>query len=160
MTQRVEHRHSGKNDWQTPDSVFKPLDEEFGFTLDVCASEENYKVDPYIPEECDALIQSWAPRICWMNPPYNDWQRWVKKAYEESLKGATVVCLLPARTDTKAFHEYILPFAEIRFIKGRIRFVGADSGAPFPSLIAIFYPLGQLMLRDWPITSFTIDKSE
>lgn len=143
---------SAKEDWETPESVFKPLQEEFGCGLDVCADEANRKCFFFISKRQDALQVDWsqiripiAKRSCkwsaWMNPPYGRQVtgKWVKKAYEESLKGVTVVCLLPSRTDTKWFHEYILDKAEIRFIKGRIKFVGAKHPAPFPSMIVVFH---------------------
>lgn len=146
---RVEHRH-GKDDWETPESLFRPLDEEFGFTLDVCASRESKKCDlfcgpgaPFTSDTSeDGLAITWAPHTCWMNPPYSQWQKWVAKAREEAAKGATVVALLPARTDTKAFHELIYnkESVEIRFIKGRVKFVGGAHSAPFPSMLCIFRP--------------------
>ncbi len=129
----------GKTEWETPQWLFNQLNHEFGFTLDVCASNDNYKCDKYFSPEDDGLQQDWSKDICWMNPPYGrEIIHWVRKAKEESLKGATVVCLLPVRTCTKWFHEHVYGMAEIRFLKGRLKFVGADSSAPFPSMIVVY----------------------
>lgn len=129
---------SGKNDWATPIELFKELDREFLFTIDVCASENNHKVETYYSEEQNALLQEWKGS-CWCNPPYsrNLQRQFIKKAFESK---CLVVMLLPARTDTKAFHQFIYknPKAEIRFLKGRIQFEGAKQKAPFPSMIVIF----------------------
>lgn len=141
---------SEKDDWETPQEFFEKLNKEFGFTLDVCANNTNTKCEKwfgyaYVRNEgnavfTDGLTQSWQGEVCWMNPPYGkEIGKWVKKAYEESQKGCTVVCLLPARTDTRWFHEYILGKAEIRFIKGRLKFGGSKNSAPFPSMIVIFH---------------------
>lgn len=128
---------SAKDDWETPQRLFDELDAEFHFTVDVCASAENRKVNNFIPKEYDALSMRWYG-VCFMNPPYGrQIIKWVKKAYEESLNGATVVCLLPARTDTIWWHEYCMK-GEIRFIKGRLKFGGSKNSAPFPSAIVIF----------------------
>lgn len=126
-------------DWETPQDFFDRLNAEFNFDLDVCATSDNAKCEKYFSPLDNALAQKWEG-ICWMNPPYGrQIQRWVKKAYESSLEGATVVCLLPARTDTRWFHRYCLA-GEIKFIKGRLKF-GKDSGnAPFPSMIVVFRP--------------------
>jgi len=131
---------SKKTEWETPQALFDELDREFGFTLDVCALPENAKCDLFFTPETDGLSQSWKGHICWMNPPYGkEIGRWVEKAYRESKQnGTTVVCLLPARTDTRWFHDYIYGKAEIRFLRGRIKFVGAENSAPFPSMIVIY----------------------
>lgn len=145
MTLRVEHR-SGKDDWETPSSIFDPLNREFTFDLDVCATRDNTKCGKWLSPEQDGLKVAWhisANRgTCWCNPPYSKWQAWVEKAATEAKKGATVVMLLPARTDTRAFHSHIWqqPLVELRFIKGRVKFVGAEHGAPFPSMIVVFHP--------------------
>lgn len=134
---------SKRTDWETPPEIFNPLNKEFGFILDVCADEKNSKCLLYYNEEKNGLIQPWKG-ACWMNPPYGiNIGKWIKKASEESINGATIVCLLPARTDTKWFHDYIYGKAEIRFIKGRIRFVGSKYPAPFPSMIAIYRGAGK-----------------
>ena len=130
---------SEKTEWETPGWLFNELDREFGFNLDVCATKENAKYDMYFSPEDDGLSQDWMGLTCWMNPPYGrEIGDWIKKAYEESLQGATVVCLLPARTDTAWFHEYIYEQAEIRFLRGRLRFDGANNSAPFPSMVVVF----------------------
>lgn len=124
--------------WETPQSFFEDLDKEFNFTLDVCAIKENAKVNNYYSPEVDGLSQEWKG-TCWMNPPYGgEIGKWVKKAYESSRGGATVVCLLPARTDTQWFHNYIYNKAEIRFVKGRLKFGKSKNSAPFPSMIVIY----------------------
>lgn len=131
---------SNKSDWETPPELFNLLDQDYHFTLDVCATEQNAKCKEYITPEQDAFVQPWTG-VCWMNPPYGrNIGLWVKRAYEASLEGATVVCLLPARTDTAWWHDYVLPYAEITFIRGRLKFVGAENNAPFPSVIAAFTP--------------------
>lgn len=130
---------SKKQDWETPDHLFDALNQEFNFTLDVCAHSENHKLDNYYSPADDSLIQDWANDICFMNPPYGrDVYIWMEKAYNEYLKGATVVCLIAARTDTKYWHEFCMKATEIRLIKGRLRFKGADNSATFPSAIIVF----------------------
>jgi phage N-6-adenine-methyltransferase len=132
---------SGKDDWETPQDVFEKLDKEFNFTLDPCCVPETAKCEKYYTPIEDGLLQDWGGETAFVNPPYSSGQQdlWVKKCFEESRKpNTTVVALLPARTDTRRFHDYIYGKAEIRFIKGRIRFVGAGNSAPFPSMIAIW----------------------
>ena len=133
---------SSKTDqWATPQDFFDELNEEFKFTTDVCADETNHKCDYYFSKKdsIDGLKMDWTGR-CWMNPPYGrEIGLWVKKASEEVKRGVPlVVCLLPARTDTKWFHEYIYGKAEIRFIKGRLKFGDSKNSAPFPSMVVIF----------------------
>lgn len=127
---------SSKTDlWETPQELFDELNREFGFQTDVCALPENAKCDEFYTPEQDGLSQQWTG-VCWCNPPYGrKIGKWVKKAAESK---ATVVMLLPARTDKKWFHDYIIPNAEIRFIKGRLKFGGSKNGAPFPSMICVF----------------------
>lgn len=127
---------TGKQDWETPESIFEPLNKVFKFTLDVCATKENTKCSNFFTIEDNALIQNWQG-ICWMNPPFGEQAKWVKKAYEESKKGTTVVCLLPARTNTIWWHDYCKR-GQVRFIKGRPKFVGAKYGLPQPLAIVIF----------------------
>ena len=130
---------SKKHDWETPDEFFTELNKEFNFTLDVCAHKHNAKLPRYFSPEENGLKQDWSKERCYMNPPYGrEIEKWVKKAYEESKKGALVVALLPARTDTRWFHRYVYKKAEIRFIKGRLKFKGAKHSAPFPSMLAIW----------------------
>jgi phage N-6-adenine-methyltransferase len=127
-----------RHDWETPQALFDELDAEFHFEVDVCATHANAKCSQFYTEGVDGLRVSWRRRMCWMNPPYGrKIVLWLKKAYEESLAGATVVCLVPAKTDTRWWHEYCMK-GEIRFIKGRLNFVGCKHNAPFPSAIVIF----------------------
>ena len=127
---------SSKTDmWETPQEFFNNLNAEFHFDLDVCAVQKNAKCIRYYSPELDGLSKDWAG-VCWCNPPYGrEVGKWVKKASESC---ATVVMLLPARTDTKWFHDYIYHKAEIRFIRGRLKFGGCNNSAPFPSMVAIF----------------------
>lgn len=133
-----KNRFQSKNqDYETPLSLFNVLNEEFKFTLDVCADDKNHKVDTYITEEQNALIQDWKG-ICWMNPPYKNIKKWIAKAYNESIKhNSIVVCLVPARTNTSWWHDYCMK-GEIRFIKGRPKFEGCKYGLPQPLAIVIF----------------------
>ena len=124
--------------WATPQDFFDQLDNEFRFNLDVCALPENTKCPAYYTPEMDGLSQPWYGR-CWCNPPYGrQVGRWVKKAAESAAEGATVVMLLPARTDTAWFHDYIYEKAEVRFVRGRLKFGGCKNSAPFPSMIVVF----------------------
>ena len=124
--------------WETPQDLFDKLNEEFHFDLDVCALPENAKCEKYYTPEDDGLSQPWNG-VCWCNPPYGRTiGKWVQKAYETFARGGTVVMLLPARTDTKWFHEYIYNKAEIRFIKGRLKFGNSKNAAPFPSMVVVF----------------------
>jgi phage N-6-adenine-methyltransferase len=127
-------------EWETPQDFYDNLHKEFNFTIDVAASKENTKCKKYYTKEDNALIQSWDTEgSVWCNPPYGRqiW-RWVKKAYEESFNN-TVVLLIPARTDTSYWHDYIFPYAEeVRFIRGRLKFGGSDKEAPFPSAVVVF----------------------
>lgn len=127
---------SSKTDlWATPQGFFDELNKEFAFTTDVCAIPENAKCDRFFSPEVNGLEQEWTG-VCWCNPPYGrEIGKWVKKAYESA---CTVVALLPARTDTKWFHEYIYGKAEIRFVKGRLKFGGVSTNAPFPSMVVIW----------------------
>ncbi|MDR1580164.1 MAG: phage N-6-adenine-methyltransferase [Synergistaceae bacterium] len=130
---------SASDEWETPQKFFDVLDAVFHFTLDVCATSDNAKCECYYTREDDGLSLNWKG-ACWMNPPYGrEISLWVRKAYESSLEGETVVvCLLPARTDTGWWHDYVLNRAErIWFIRGRLRFSGKGS-APFPSALVVF----------------------
>ena len=132
---------SKKQDWATPWHLFNVLDAEFNFTLDAAASPSNHKCHRYLKK--DGLTQSWTTiarnGAVWLNPPYGkEVGKWVEKAYRESLAGSTVVCLTFARTDTRWWHNWAMKAAEIRLIKGRIKFEGATSSAPAPSCLLIF----------------------
>ena len=121
--------------WETPQDFFDILNDEFHFDIDVCALPENAKCGKFYSPEDDGLSKNWGG-TCWCNPPYGrKIGEWVKKASESN---ATVVMLLPARTDTKWFHDYIYHKTEIRFIKGRLKFGNSKNSAPFPSMIVIF----------------------
>jgi len=132
---------SATDDWETPADFFSMLDTEFHFTLDVCASASNSKCPRFFSTDDNGLSQSWSG-VCWMNPPYGrEIGEWVRKAYEESQRGATVVCLIPARTDTAYWHDYVMRSSEVRLVRGRLHFGGkADKGhnAPFPCAVVVF----------------------
>ncbi len=130
---------SKTNQWETPQKLFDELNAEFHFTLDPCADESNFKCKKYFTEKENGLLQDWSHDIVFCNPPYGrDISLWVEKAYTESIKGATVVMLIYARTDTRYFHKYIYNKAEIRFIKGRVKFGNSKMSAPFPSILVIY----------------------
>lgn len=121
--------------WETPKDLFDKLDEEFEFQTDVCAIKQNAKCQCFYTPEQNGLKQIWTG-VCWCNPPYGRGiEKWMKKAYESN---ATVVCLVPARTDTKWFHDFVLGKAEIRFIRGRLKFGNSKNSAPFPSMLVIY----------------------
>lgn len=124
--------------WATPQYFFDELKKEFNFNTDVCALPENAKCDHYFTPEINGLLQEWKG-VCFMNPPYGrEIGKWVEKAKNESTKGSTIVCLLPSRTDTRWFHDHILGKAEIRFLKGRLKFGNSNNSAPFPSMVVVF----------------------
>ena len=124
--------------WATPMDFFQKWSDSIGgFDLDVCANQENAKCKKFFSKEDDGLSQDWNGK-CWMNPPYGkEIGHWMKKAYESSQQGATVVCLVPSRTDTKWWHEYAMK-GKITFIKGRLKFGEAKNSAPFPSAVVVF----------------------
>ena len=129
---------SNSDEWETPQKIFDELNEEFHFTLDPCSTEENHKCFFHFTKEQDGLQQNWGGWSVFCNPPYSEIEKWVAKAfYEGHQDGTIVVLLIPARTDTRYFHDYILHRSEIRFIKGRLRFSDSDN-APFPSMVVIF----------------------
>lgn len=135
----TELMFSSKTDmWETPQDLFDRLNEEYNFECDVCAIPENAKCKKYYTPEVDGLKQEWRG-VCWCNPPYGrEIGKWVEKAYVASTYcGATVVMLLPARTDTKWFHDYCLK-GKIEFLRGRLKFGSSKNSAPFPSMIVIF----------------------
>lgn len=153
------HFSSASDEWATPGDLFAVLDREFGFTLDAAATAENAKCARFFTKEDDSLSQDWAAEAAvgigdatanahsargavWLNPPYSRGLQaaFLQKARHESgkFRGPTVVCLIPARTDTKVWHETIFGQAEVRFFKGRLRFGDAEASAPFPSALVIF----------------------
>lgn len=132
---------SKSDEWSTPQGFFDKLHAEFDFCLDPCATQENAKCVLYYTVEDNGLAQPWLGQRVFMNPPYgrNVIDRWMKKAYEESQRGALVVCLVPSRTCTRWFHDYAMK-GEVRFIRGRLKFGGSKNSAPFPSALVIFRP--------------------
>ena len=159
------------DEWETPQDLFDALHQEFVFRLDAAATSENAKCDIHLGRHrwpstsmhdwrmIDALTSDWrgglefgcreggANGSVWLNPPYSRCAEFVAKAYEESLRGVTTVALLPSRTDTRWWHDYVwqtdrhLPRngVEVRFVRGRLRFSGAKNSAPFPIVIVVFY---------------------
>ena len=133
------HFSSASDDWATPQDFFDKMSSVWGpFDLDVCASPGNAKCRRFFTKEDNGLSKDWLGR-CWMNPPYGRAiGAWMKKAYEESLRGAqVVVCLVPARTDTAWWHDYAAK-GQVTFIRGRIKFGGHQNSAPFPSAVVVF----------------------
>ena len=138
---------SRSEDWETPEETFTLLDNLFGFQLDACASEKNHKCTLYFDQAADALAQDWHPfaRV-WCNPPYGrNIGRWMQKAYREASKGCLVVCLVPARTDTRWWHDWVKDKACVTFVRGRLKFgrpagacAAAPSAAPFPSAVVVY----------------------
>lgn len=125
--------------WSTPQDFYDRLNDEFTFTLDPCTDGMNAKCERYFTKDDDGLTQEWAPHTTFMNPPYGRViGDWIRKAYEESEKGATVVCLIPARTDTRYWHDYVMKADEIRLVRGRLKFGGSKGNAPFPSAVVVF----------------------
>lgn len=135
---RAAWASSKTDEWETPKELFDVLNQKYHFQTDVCATDENAKCPKYYTREIDGLKQEWYG-TCWMNPPYGrEIGKWMKKAYKESKEnGATVVCLVPARTDTAWWHEYAMK-GEITFLRGRLKFGGAKDNAPFPSAVVVF----------------------
>jgi len=131
------HFSSATDLWATPQDLFDKQDAIYGFELDVCATADNAKCSRFFTEEDDGLKQPWSG-VCWMNPPYGRTiGMWMRKAYESSLAGATVVCLVPSRTDTHWWHNYAMR-GKIEFIRGRLKFGNAKNSAPFPSALIVF----------------------
>jgi phage N-6-adenine-methyltransferase len=129
---------SKTSEWPTPREFFDKVNAEFGFTLDVCATPENAKCARYFTKADDGLAQEWTGRV-WMNPPYGRGiDAWMAKAYEASQTTAElVVCLVPARTDTRWWHQYAAR-GDVHFVRGRLRFGDAENSAPFPSALVSF----------------------
>jgi hypothetical protein len=126
--QRYVHFMSEKMDWRTPKAFYEKLDSEFGFDFDPCPSDPKF----------DGLSAEWG-NVNFVNPPYGrELPKWVRKGYEQWKLGKTVVFLIPSRTDTAYWHDYIMQADEIRFIRGRLRFEGAKHSAPFPSVVVVF----------------------
>lgn len=147
---------SASAEWETPQDLFDELNNEFHFGIDLAATKENTKCPVYFDMSMDALSFPWPiGETCWLNPPYGRGVgRWVEKAYKDSINGTTIVCLLPARTDTRWFHDYVWDETlnrsrdnvELRLLKGRLKFGGATNSAPFPSMIVVFRPPSKLIV--------------
>ena len=131
---------SATDNWATPQEFFDKLDAVFNFQTDVCASTENAKCPKFYDKTENGLAQEWNG-VCWMNPPYGKpIGEWMRKAYESARRnGATVVCLVPARTDTKWWHD-TAALGEVFFVPGRLKFGSAKNSAPFPCAVVVFRP--------------------
>jgi site-specific DNA-methyltransferase (adenine-specific) len=133
------------DEWETPANIFKPLDEKFHFTLDPCATDKNHKCVKYYTPEQDGLKQDWGGETAFINPPYSEAAKWIRKAVDESKKGNTCVLLIPARVDTTYWHDYCAK-AEIWFLRGRLKFINkvinpkGELPSIFPSAVVIFRP--------------------
>lgn len=140
------HFSSNTDEWETPPDLFARLDARYHFTLDPCCTHKTAKCTKHFTIKEDGLSKSWKGETAFVNPPYSRGKqaKWIRKAYEESLNGATVVLLIPSRTDTKAWHDYCMK-GDIDFIKGRVKFLQNGeviTSAPFPSAIVVFNPYG------------------
>ena len=140
---------SESGEWETPDALFQTLHQRYRFTVDAAASPENAKLPRFWTNDKDGLKQSWAEESVWCNPPYG--RRvglWVKKAHDERFSARCSVLLLPARTDTAWFHDYVLPGAwELFFLRGRVHFSNTKVGAPFPSILVVFDEIARLYTK-------------
>ena len=136
---------SNTNEWGTPIDLFNELNNEFNFTLDPCSTHENAKCEKHYTLKENGLNQDWKNETVFCNPPYgSEIKHWIKKCHDEHIKNnITIVLLIPARTDTQYFHNYIYKKCELRFIKGRVKFIdengNSKNSAPFPSMIAIYH---------------------
>lgn len=141
MSATSVHFSKATDEWATPQATFDALDREFGFTLDPCSTPENAKCPRFFTLGIDGLTQDWSGEIVFMNPPYSAVRAWMRKAYQSAQRGATVVCLIPSRTDTVWWHRYAMK-GEIRFVRGRLKFGDSPNSAPFPSAVIVFRPQG------------------
>lgn len=135
---KVKPYHSSKSvEWYTPQDFYDKLHAEFDFNLDPCATDNNHKCDLYYTKEQDGLKQDWTGKRVWMNPPYGRGiDKWMEKIATSDIELG--VALIPVRCDTRWFHNWVVDKAEIRFIKGRLKFGGSKTGAPFSNLLAIY----------------------
>lgn len=130
---------SDTSEWATPQDFFDKLNAEFHFTLDPCATPENAKCGKFYTKEQNGLAQDWTGETVFCNPPYGkEISAWVEKCYKHSLSGECAVMLIPSRTDTRWFHEWVYGKAELRFVKGRLHFNDSKGSAPFPSLVVVY----------------------
>ena len=136
--------YSSKSDeWTTPIELFDALHNRFIFDLDAAATDENHLLDRYYTKETDGLKQSWEWRRVFCNPPYSQIARWAEKFQEESSRTLLIVALIPARTDTRWWHKYIVEADKIVFLRGRLKFSNSKNSAPFPSALAIWLGLNE-----------------
>ena len=162
----IARTENSKDDWETPPYFFKLLDGLFHFTLDPCASKENFKCVFYYTEEDNGLKYSWEGHTVFVNPPFSNIAPWVKKCYEEGQKYATtVVMIIPSRTDTRYWHDYVMKAKEIWFCKGRVNFlrngIRPKNGATFPLAVVIFKRIkagGNVFLIQRPVIAEFIHK--
>ena len=138
MNNKVKAYHSSKSvEWYTPHDFYDKLNLEFNFNLDPCATDNNHKCDLYYTKEQDGLKQDWTGKRVFMNPPYGRGiEKWMEKIATSDIELG--VALIPVRCETRWFHNWVIDKAEIRFIKGRLKFGGSKSGAPFASMLAIY----------------------
>jgi phage N-6-adenine-methyltransferase len=132
---------SRSDDWETPQNFFDKLNSEFGFQVDAAASPDNAKCAVFFTKQMNGLAQEWSGKVVFVNPPYGkQMSKWMQKAFESSLAGATVVCLVHSRTDTRWWFEWVQGKAEVRFVRGRLKFGDGKQSAPFPSAVVIYRP--------------------
>lgn len=151
------HYSSDRMDWGTPPDLFAALNEEFGFKVDAAARSDNSLVSHYYGPghwdlaSRDALTRAVWGSPAWLNPPYGRvLPAFIEAAFRQQERGRTVVALIPARTDTRYWHDYVMQAKEIRLIRGRVRFAGAPASAPFPSAVVVFAPHdGETAVRSW-----------
>tara|TARA_R110000824_G_scaffold245455_1_gene434498 strand:+ start:145 stop:633 length:489 start_codon:yes stop_codon:yes gene_type:complete len=144
---------SKSGEWSTPNDFFQKLNWRFGpFDLDPCASPHNTKCDNFYTEPENGLSKSWQGHTVFVNPPYGRGiEAWIKKAYEESQDSNTkVVMLIPARTDTRYWHDYVMKAELVYFVKGRLKFGDSSNSAPFPSAVVVFNNLPEGWADDYP----------
>lgn len=143
QSSNLVHFSSATCEWPTPQWLFDALNREFGFTLDPCSTDENAKCKRHFTLRQNGLLQAWRGEVVFMNPPYGQAiSEWMAKAHSASMhEGATVVCLVPSRTDTNWWHRYAMKH-EIRLLKGRLKFGGGKNSAPFPSAVIVMRPIG------------------
>jgi len=131
-------------EWETPPEVFNPINDEFHFTLDVAANSENAKCSKYYTKHDDGMKQNWTGEICWCNPPFGrDVPKWCEKALHEKTNGATTVLIIPCKTNTNWWHELVIPHAEVRFLRGRVKFLKDKTqygqALPWPLAFVIYH---------------------